>query len=78
MDGSVRSFSRRYKYNHWMPAPCVFVDACDVPAARAPGGADGARDAAVLCTPAAVLYTPDWAAVLYTPDWAASTLDQTA
>lgn len=69
MDGSVRSFSRRYKYNHWMPAPCVFVDACDVPAARAPGGADGARDAAVLCTPAAVLYTPDWAA---------STLDQTA
>ena len=62
MDGSVRSFSRRYKYNHWMPAPCVFVDACDVPAARAPGGADGDRDAAVLCT----------------PDWAASTLDQTA
>jgi hypothetical protein len=70
----ARSFSLRYGYNQWLPAPCVLVYDCDDPDARAPGG----RDKRVLCGPDARApgrrVCAGHTAVLRAPDWAASTL----
>lgn len=68
------SFSLRYGYNHWMPAPCVLVYEYNDRTERIAA----VPDKRVLCgpderAPGRRIYQKD-TTVLCAPDWAASTI----